>query len=150
MWEKLLIDIAKIEEKYGDTLNAPASNEQIVALMKTVKEKFTNNLPKQYINFLKVVNGIEFNGFIFYGVDNSLIDPKNDDLVYGYIEANEIWYENEHQKQYMFFGESNISWYCFNLLNKAYVELNKPSGTVMYTYVDFNSMLERALRDSII
>jgi len=97
MWEKLLSDIKKIEEKYGDTLNAPASDRQIEALKKAVNEKFGNELPEQYIRFLKTVNGLEFNGFIFYGVDNWLVEVENNDTVYGYVDTNEIWYENEHQ-----------------------------------------------------
>jgi hypothetical protein len=149
MWEKLLSDIKKIEEKYGDTLNAPASDQQIEALKKAVNEKFGNELPEQYIRFLKTVNGLEFNGFIFYGVDNWLVKVENNDTVYGYVDTNEIWYENEHQKQYMFFGESNISWYCFDLLNHVFVELDNPSGTIINTYEDFNSMLEKALKDSL-
>lgn len=150
MWKKLLSDIRKIEEKYGDSLNTPASNEQIEILTKTVKEKFNNVLPEEYINFLKTVNGLEFNGFIFHGVDSSLIDTQKDETVYGYIDNNEIWYENEHQRQYMFFGESNISWYCFDLINKVYVELDNPSGTLMHTFTDFDSMLEKALSDSLL
>ncbi len=150
MWEKLLSDIRKIEEKYGDTLNAPALSEQIEVFKKIVKDKFNHILPEQYINFLQTVNGLEFNGFIFYGIDNSLLELQNSQTVYGYVDMNEIWYENEHQKQYMFFGESNISWYCFDLLNKIYLELDNPSGTPMHTYTDFNSMLEKALMDSLL
>lgn len=150
MWEKLLSDIRKVEEKYGDTLNTPASNEQIELLKKIVKEKFNHVLPEQYANFLKTVNGLEFNGFIFYGVDSSLLEVQNNQTVYGYVDTNEIWYENEHQKQYMFFGESNISWYCFDLSNGVYVELDNPSGTLMHTFNDFNSMLEKALKDSLL
>jgi hypothetical protein len=150
MWKELLSDIRKIEEKYGDTLNIPASNEQIEILKKIVKEKFNHVLPDQYIDFLKTVNGLEFNGFIFYGVDSSLLDIENNQIIYGYVGTNEIWYENEHQKQYMFFGESNISWYCLDLLNGVYVELDNPSGTLMHTYTNFNSMLEKALQDSLL
>ncbi len=86
--------------------NAPASNEQINILKKTAKEKFNHVLPDQYINFLKTVNGLEFNGFIIYGVDSSLLETESNETVYGYIDSNEIWYDDEHQKQYMFFGES--------------------------------------------
>lgn len=150
MWKELLSKIEKIEEKYGDTLNTSVSSEQIEFFKKTVQEKFKHILPEQYIIFLKTTNGLEFNGFIFYGVDSSLLDIQNNQTVYGYIDMNEIWYENEHQKQYMFFGESSISWYCFDLLNSVYVELDNPSGTVMHTFADFNSMLEKALKDSLL
>jgi hypothetical protein len=150
MWEKFISDIRTIEEKYGDTLNAPATDDQIEVLKRTVNEKFGCILPEQYLDFLKKVNGLEFNGFVFYGVDSSLFEIQNNDTVYGYVDTNEIWYENAHQKQYMFFGESNISWYCFDLFNGVYVELDNPSGTQMHKYPDFNSMLEKALSDSLL
>jgi hypothetical protein len=150
MWKELLLDIRKVEEKYGDTLNNPASSEQIELLKRTAKEKFNHDLPEQYVNFLKTVNGIDFNGFVFYGVDNTLFEVQNNSKIYGYIDANEIWFENEHQKQYMFFGESDISRYCFDILNKTYVEIDNPSGTIMHTYIDFDSMLEKALKDSLL
>lgn len=150
MWEQLFLKIKDKREKRGRKLNNPASEEQIEILKKIVKEEFNQVLPEQYVNFLKAINGIEFNGFIFYGVDSSLLDVENNQTVYGYVDTNKIWYENEHQKQYMFFGESNISWYCFDLLNGVYVELDNPSGTLMQTYIDFNSMLEKALEDSLL
>ncbi|WP_058487112.1 YrhA family protein [Defluviitalea phaphyphila] len=150
MWKELLLDIRKIVEEDGDFFNSSASEYQIEILKKTVKKKFGINLPQKYIDFLRTVNGFEFNGFIFYGVDSSLEDISNNDTVYGYVENNEIWYQNEHQKQYMFFGESDISWYCFDLFNQVYVELDKPSGALMDTYSDFDTMLEKALKDSLL
>lgn len=150
MWEQLLLEIKNKREKRGRKLNDPALEEQIEILKKTVKEKFNQGLPEEYINFLKIINGLEFNGFIFYGVDSSLLEVQNNQKVYGYVDTNEIWYENEQQKQYMFFGESNISWYCFDLQNGVYVELDNPSGTLIHTYSDFYSILEKALRDSLL
>ncbi|MBB6716536.1 YrhA family protein [Clostridium gasigenes] len=150
MWKELLADIRKAEERYGDNLNIPASNEQIEIFKKTVKENFNHVLPNQYINFLKMVNGLEFNGFIFYGVDSSLLNIQSNQTVYGYVDTNEIWYENEHQKRYMFFGESNISWYCFDLLDRVYIELDNPSGTLMHTYTNFYCILEKVLKDSLL
>ena len=148
MWKQLLFEIKKIEEKYGDALNKSASNEQIENFEKIVQEKFNYVLPEQYIAFLKTVNGLEFNGFTFYGVDSALLDNEGQS-VYGFIDSNEIWHENEHQKQYIFFGDSNLSWYCSDLLKGVYVELDKPSGTVINTYSDFNAMLEKALKHSL-
>lgn len=150
MWNEQLSQIRKVEEKYGDSLNAPASKEQIESLKKSAKEKFDHHLPEQYINFLQNVNGIDFNGLVIYGVDSSLKEGENNELIPGYIETNELWYENDHQKQYMFFGDSNISWYCLDLIKGIYVELDKPSGMLMHKFKDFDSMLEKALNDSLL
>jgi len=59
-------------------------------------------------------------------------------------KLNEPW-----QKQYVFFGDSDSGWYCFDLCNKIYVELDKPSGALMTTYSDFNSMLVDALKSRL-
>jgi hypothetical protein len=150
MWEKLLSDIRKIEQKYGDSLNNPASNEQVEVFKNAVREKFKYALPEQYIKFLRTVNGLEFNGFTIYGVDSSLSEGEANQSITGHIETNEIWYENEEQRQYMFFGDSNISWYCLDISKGIYVELDKPSGTLMHVYKDFDSMLEKALTDSLL
>jgi len=150
MWEQQILEIRNKREKRGKALNSPASNEQIEILIKTAKKEFNHILPEQYINFLKAINGLEFNGFIFYGIDNNLLEVDTNQRVIGYVDSNEIWYDNEDQKQYMFFGDSNISWYCFDLSKEVYVELDKPSGTLMHTYNDFNEMLEKALNDSLL
>lgn len=149
MWEKLLSEIRNIEQTYGDSLNNPASNEQIEVFENAVKEKLKYVLPEQYLNFLRVVNGLEFNGLKIYGVDSSLSEDEANQSIIGYIETNEIWYENEHQQQYMFFGDSDIGWYCLDISKGVYVELDKPSGTLMEVYKDFDSMLEKALTDSL-
>lgn len=150
MWQTLLLEIRKIEQKYGDSLNNPASNEEVETLKTAVREKFKHVLPEQYIEFLKNVNGLEFNGFTIYGIDSLLLRGETNQPITGYIETNEIWYENEEQQHYMYFGDSNISWYCLDILKGIYVELDKPSGTLIHEYKDFESMLEKALKDSLL
>ncbi len=61
-------------------------------------------LPATFIEFLKQVNGLDFNGLVIYGVDKTLLDNEKDENIHGFIESNEIWYENDWQKQY------NILW----------------------------------------
>ncbi len=62
------------------------------------------------------------------------------------IETNEIWYENDWQKQYLFFGDSDIAWYCYDLDQNVFLELDKPSGTLIQSFASFESMLEEALQ----
>ncbi|EEM73015.1 hypothetical protein bthur0009_8040 [Bacillus thuringiensis serovar andalousiensis BGSC 4AW1] len=111
-----------------------------------MKENFNVGLPSEYEEFLKTVNGLDFNGLVLYGVDSYLLDTERDESICGLIETNEIWYENEFQKEYLFLGDSNIAWFCKNISEGTYLELDKPSGMVMNTYNDFNTMLEEALK----
>jgi hypothetical protein len=150
MWRNLLLEVRKIEEKYGGSLNKPALREQVDVFEKAVQKKFNYILPDSYIKFLATVNGFEFNGFIVYGVDGLLFNGVENKFTPGYIESNEDWYENKEQQQYMFFGDSSISWYCLDIEKGIYVELDKPSGTIMHEYENFDVMLAKVLKDSLI
>lgn len=150
MWKNLILEIEKIEKSFNDRLNTPATDTEVHRLRKHVKEKFNVDLPSEYEEFLKTVNGLDFNGLVIYGVDPSLLNTERDEQICGFIDTNEIWYENEFQKEYLFFGVSNIAWFCKNLSEGTYLELDKPSGTVMKTYNDFNTMLEEALKTALL
>jgi len=101
-------------------------------------------LPKSYIELLKIINGLDFNGLVIYGVDEVLLDKEVDENIHGFIETNELWYENYWQKQYIFFGDSDTAWYCYDLKESVYVEFDKPSGTLIQSFESFDSMLSDA------
>ncbi|WEA42059.1 YrhA family protein [Priestia aryabhattai] len=141
-WKDLLREIEKVEEKYGSSLRSPASDREIMKLNHNIQEKLGSmTLPESYIEFLKNVNGLDFNGLVIYGVDKALLDKEVDEDIYGFIEANELWYENGWQKQYIFLGDSDTAWYCYDLTESLYVELDKPSGTLIQSFENFDSLL---------
>ena len=113
MWEIYLQQIREEKELYDEEINSGASEKEIYELVTTAKEKWNMEIPQQYLDVLSRINGIEFNGFILYGVDQYLLEHEMKQLVYGLLEFNHIWYENEKQREYLFLGESNISWYVY-------------------------------------
>lgn len=144
-WKDLLIEIEKIEGKYGSSLRNPASDTEIIKMNHNIQQKLGNIvLPKSYIEFLKKINGLDFNGLVIYGVDEVLLDKEVDEDINGFIETNELWYENDWQKQYIFFGDSDTAWYCYDRKESVFVELDKPSGTFIQSFDSFDSMLSDA------
>ena len=144
-WKDLLIEIEKIEKKYGSSLRNPASDTEIIKMNHNIQQKLGNIiLPKSYIELLKIINGLDFNGLVIYGVDEVLLDKEVDENIHGFIETNELWDENDWQKQYIFFGDSDTAWYCYDLKESVYVELDKPSGTLIQSFESFDSMLSDA------
>lgn len=145
-WKDFLIEIEKIEKKYGSSLRNPASDTEILKMKQNIQQKLgIIELPNSYIEFLKKINGLDFNGLIIYGVDEVLQDDEVEEIQ-GFIETNEIWYENDWQKQYIFFGDSDTAWYCYDLNENIYVEIDKPSGTLIQSFDSFDSMLSNGLK----
>ena len=150
MWKDLILEIKDILESVNYKLNTPATDTEVQRLREHAKEKLNVDLPSEYVEFLKTVNSLDFDGLVLYGVDSFLLETEKGEQICGFIETNEIWYENEFQKEYLFFGDSNIAWFCKNLSEGTYLELDKPSGTVMNTYDDFKTMLEEALKITLL
>ncbi|MGJ3197456.1 YrhA family protein [Peribacillus frigoritolerans] len=150
-WNELLIKVEKMESKYDGSLRNPVSNSEIIKMKQTIQQKLGNIIiPESYFEFLQNVNGLDFNGLVIYGVDEILLDNEADEEVQGFIETNELWYENDWQKKYIFFGNSDTAWYCYDLNKRVYVELDKPSGTLIQFFDSFDSMLSDALEASLL
>ncbi|HDR7391077.1 YrhA family protein [Bacillus toyonensis] len=146
MWREKISHISKIREKRNRKLNLPINEKELSKFRKSVVEKFGEDvLPQQYYEFLQTVNGIEFNGLIIYGIDQSFLDFKPINQVDSFFDANEIWKSIKDEDELIFFGDSDIAWYCYNVSKKKFVELDKPSGEHMETFCDFDTMLKSAL-----
>lgn len=149
MWKDKLQEIIRRRERRNKKINNGCSNEELDIFKKEVKRKFNHDLPEGYIEFLHMINGLDDNGLVIYCIDDFIIQEKNNQKVDGYIETNEIWYENEDQKKYMFFGDGNISWYCYDTEINKYVELDKPSGELVEEFDTFEEMISCALESAI-
>ena len=149
MWEDNLKKIINEKKMYDEEVNLGASKEEIDKLIVEAKEKLGVEIPKEYLDILSKVNGIEFNGFILYGVDEYLLEHEINQSIYGLVDLNKIWYENEEQKKYLFLGESNISWYVYEYKNKIFIELDNPSGREINKFNSFYEMFNKLLVDAL-
>ncbi|MFS0824755.1 YrhA family protein [Bacillus sp. 1P02SD] len=137
---ELLAEIENIKNQDGKSIMLPASNEYIQLLKEWISKNIRENLwIPEYEELLKKVNGFEFNGLVIY---NARPDDDNN----GFIGANEIWRDNDWENNYLFFGDSNISWYCLDIDNHVFLELDKPSGEQMEKYSSFVEMINEALK----
>lgn len=149
MWKEKLKEIIREEQIYGEQINPGISEGELENFEVKVRTELNVDVPKEYAKILKVVNGLEFNGFIIYGVDSDLLDSQQNQRINGLIENNKIWYENEWQKKYIFLGESNISWYVYDLSLHKYLELDNPSGNEVEIFETIESMIEKILTDAL-
>ncbi|MFJ5966188.1 YrhA family protein [Bacillus sp. NPDC093026] len=137
---ELLEEIEKIKNQDGKSIMLPASDKNIQLIKEWVSKNVRENLwISEYEKLLKIANGLEFNGLVIY-------NAKSDDENNGFIGANEIWRDNEWDSDYLFFGDSSISWYCFDIDKCVFLELDKPSGEIMEEYKSFEDMINEAIK----
>lgn len=145
-----IIDQIKREmEKYNERLNDGAMDNEIEVFFNEVSEKLNVKIPQEYCRILQLVNGLEFNGFIIYGIDEYLLKKNTNQHINGFVDNNMIYYCNDWLKQYIFFGESDISWYVYDIPSKMYFEIDRPSEEKMVAFNNFIDMVIKILTDML-
>lgn len=150
MWKAKLKKVQDICDTYSISCTNPGVPEDIInSWIARVQEVLGTEPPKEMIEVLLRTNGFEWNGYILYGVDQDSFPVPPEYSVYGLIEQNEIWHETGSQKNYLFLGEGNISWYVYEIAADRYLELDNPSGQEAGVFRSFAEMLGKLLDDSL-
>ena len=76
MWKNMILEIGDILKSVNYKLNTPATDTEVQRLREHAKEKFNVDLPSEYEEFLKTVNGLDFDGLVLYGVDSPLLETE--------------------------------------------------------------------------
>lgn len=151
MWLDKLKKVQELCKEYSfPCVNSGAPEEIISSWAVQVQNTLGIRPPQEFIDVLHHTNGFEWNGFILYGVDRGAFPTAPTYSVYGLIEQNEIWYEVESQRAYLFLGESNISWYVYEITTGRYLELDNPSGNEVEAFDSCAEMLEKLLDDCLV
>ncbi|MEJ2157542.1 MAG: YrhA family protein [Desulfobacteraceae bacterium] len=149
MWKDTLNKVIEEMSEYNRTPPPPASDMDIQTMLAELpKLGNVKSLPDTYIEFLKIMNGLNWNGLFIYS-SKSMPIAGTDVEISGIVAANEIWRDFEPHEQYLFVGDGNISLYGQDLNTGEYKEFDRSSDTVIQVYEDFESMLIAALNTSL-
>ena len=150
MWQEKLEEIKQLNSRFGERLNDGATDEELKMFLEEVSNQFDETKLQPYISFLKIINGFEFNGFIIYGTDSKFLKTTPKQQINGFIDNNLDWNDLDWDSDYVFLGDSSISWYVLDLGTGKYCELDKPSGDVMEEFENIDLLINKILDDALI
>lgn len=145
----IINEIRNIKKELGTKMQSPASDGDIYELIDKVKKYYKIDLPIDYIEFLKLNDGLVFSGLFVYGSKTQKIVGYKDRFLLGLVEANKLWRENEENRQYVFFADDDLSLYGLNLNTLEYEELDRSSGDKLNTAASFTKILVNSINDRI-
>lgn len=116
--KELIQQIEKKVSQFNLELTDGAEDKDIEIFVSQSLDRFNYKIPFVYIEFLKIVNGIFYNGIEIYATNE--IHLNENVILEGFIEANEIWRDDEDKKKYIVFAESGDALYVHNLTNNEY------------------------------
>ncbi len=135
-----LSTIDEVLKQYNETIYNKASEYEIKKFCDSHLNIYKNlSLDSEYIKFITKSNAFDYNGLSIYS-----IDEKRE---YNIYDLNDIYWENENLKKYLFLAEDSLSWYVLEIYNKNYYILDKPSGTIISKYKSFNELILVAMEN---
>lgn len=149
-YEKLLQEIAEKKCKYSESMQPGCQNQQIAKLQKNTLENLSAELPNEYIDFLCITDGLDWNGLLIYASETSPIIGYKDRSIPGFLETNLLNRdEDESCKDLLFFGCSGIDAYVLKVSTEEYQILDRVSLDITETFPSFDALIFEALKSHL-
>ena len=149
-YEEFLKEIAKEKCKYSESMQPSSTIKQIARLRKNTLEKLSEELPDEYIDFLYITNGLDWNGLLIYASDTFPIVGYKDRFIPGFVETNLFNREEDKScKDLLFFGCSGIDAYVLKLTTRKYQILDRVSLDITETFLSFDELIFEAIKSHL-
>jgi len=125
------------KESYGMKMQPPCAEADITRLQREVKKKLHAELPPEFTSFLRLTDGLDYDGLVIFGHKTQPIAGCEKRALDGVVEANRRLRDNEELKAFLVLGESEDSLYAFDPKAARFVTLDNGSlerGTAFKTF----------------
>jgi len=147
MLKDILKKVAKEDAKYGGRPQPPAKAAELRRLKQEALDQLGYELPEDYVDFLEIVDGLDYDGVVLFGSSTKPLVDKPDIELEGFIEANERMRKDlEGADQYIFFGTDNDEVLAFSFEKQEYLILDEVSFDPFESYYSYSQLVAAVLK----
>ncbi|QSR86603.1 SMI1/KNR4 family protein [Candidatus Methylacidiphilum infernorum] len=121
--------------------------EKILAYRDQVKEQYGIEIPDDYLEFLKVSDGLAHNGVVFFSTDH---EKEEFQVIPGLISENLSIGTFDQNKDYLILGYSNLFWYAYHFPTQKYLALDEEDLQEVVEFKDFDDMMTSVLKYEVL
>jgi len=134
-----IIDI--LNDDGGAMIPRPASDDEITQCQKELIEIGLEPLPQGYIDFLKINNGLAWNGIIFYST-YQVVEADNPDSfkLMDLVTMNDDFNDRFELDEKVLLGIADDDYYTYNIETQKYEVLEFSSREVMEEFDNFEDL----------
>lgn len=150
MYLNFLQEIEQREQDNNGKMQPPASAQQIAALSQNAKSKLGVDVPPSFLDFLRLHNGLNWNGLFIYAAEKVHNAGTEDGSIQGVVEENEGYRMDDDKFNDLFvFGDSDISFYVLDSSSNKYDVLDKVSLDRFGSFNSFDELMTEALQTRV-
>jgi hypothetical protein len=141
MYKNLLNKIHEQKISFGELAWQPKGEDSLLLeFSQQVIKKLKTEIPKAFLDFLRITNGLNWNGLFIYSAGES------EDFEYDFIEMNLNYRDVDYFQDLLVFGEGNSEIYTYEISTKEYqIRDRVPADNIIEKCRSFDAMIEKAL-----
>jgi hypothetical protein len=149
MYEQLLSRVAEEKRQFGSAPQPPATEEQIQRVVENASRELRTVLPVEYLNVLRLSNGLDWNGVVIYGADNNPIASHPDRSIADIVEMNLTYRDNPRYGDLLVFGSNGMDIYTCRISTDRYEIYDEVPLELIESFPTFDELMSKALTRSL-
>jgi hypothetical protein len=141
--DDILGRVAAEEARFKYHLQPPCPDDKLEEMKQQAREAFGVEVPDGYVRFLRRMNGLDFNGTLFFAAQKEPRVDKPSTFIEGFVDANLI--RREYAENFLFFGESGMEMYAYNLDSSRYEVVDSVSLDAYESFGSYGELMTAAL-----
>lgn len=127
-------------------MQAPCSKEGLDRLVIRAATELAAKIPEGYLDFLRVANGLDWNGLVLYGAETASVAGQPNAVIEGVVDATLGWRDNSQDARQLVFGESGTCLYVYDPTTSSFQVRDRQSDSILEEYLDVSGLLDAALK----
>lgn len=142
--QKLIDENAKEKEIYGEGfLLEPTSTSEIEVFIKEVYASFSIDVSTDYLELVKLSNGLSVNGLNIYG-----IYPYNGNyFIDGVLDINNEFWSEPTLRKYFSYGDESSTRLVFNIELSRYEAVDSVTWEMIEHFSSFSGLLSYVIEE---
>lgn len=146
----LIDEVKRIASKYNEILEPPCTEAKLKRLRERSRAELTTDVPNDYVDFLRIMDGLDFNGMLVYASEQTTSKDSSQAEIFGFVETNLMHRDVDVMRGYLVFGSDSLNIYVLDVRNNEYQVLDRASLDKATSFSSFDEMLEQAIKKHLI
>jgi hypothetical protein len=149
MYQDLLKRVDEEQRRFGSGLQPPSTEEQVLQLAERSSNDLHAEPPQEFLDFLRLTNGLDWNGVVIYASDTIPIVGHPDRTIPDLVEMNLNYRDDSRFADLLVLGSNGMDLYTYRISNGVYEIYDEVPHELVDSFSTFDELMSKALTRSL-
>ncbi|HET6975176.1 MAG TPA: YrhA family protein [Pyrinomonadaceae bacterium] len=149
MYQELLARVAEEQRRFDSEPQPPATEEELQLVVQNGSKQLHTELPGDYLHFLRLHNGLDWNGVVIYGAGSNPISKHADRSIADIVEMNLNYRDDPRFADLLVLGSNGMDIYTYRISTDRYEIYDEVPHELIESFPTFDELISKALSRSL-